>query len=203
MFIIVSGISGAGKSTLIKSAMQTDKELFIPKAALTREQRPDDNLDEYVYLDRATFEKYIAKNKMLEYQEYRGNYYGILEQSYDNIIYNSGIAIRDIGYQGIISIKNKVNNAPNILILTDYDLIYERMIKRGDEINLINSRMESLEQELQQLKQVADFTVENNQDIEQSSSEFRGIIHSLKRGIKWKLLIQILCTIQIKYQFMY
>lgn len=73
---VVSGFSGAGKGTIIKELRKKyDYELSI--SATTRKPRKGD-VDgvDYFFKTREEFEQMIEENKLIEWAEYVGNYYG-------------------------------------------------------------------------------------------------------------------------------
>lgn len=181
MFITVSGISGAGKTTLIKNAIANDNQLVIPPSVVTRTRRIDDNPEHFIYMSTLEFEKQIAANNFLEYQKYRGNYYGFLKDSYSSITNDNKVAIRDVAYIGVVEIKKQIEEAPNILVMTDFDLIYKRLIKRGDNIDTIATRINALKEEEEKLKEISDYIIDNNSSIEDSNEQFMSIIKTLKR----------------------
>ena len=76
ILIVVSGFSGAGKGTIIKELRKKyDYELSI--SATTRNPRKGD-VDgvDYFFKTRDEFEEMIKKDKLIEWAEYVGNYYG-------------------------------------------------------------------------------------------------------------------------------
>lgn len=44
-----------------------------------------------------------------------------------------------MGYEGIISLKSKIDNVINILIDTDLNLVADRMIQRGESIEIVKN----------------------------------------------------------------
>lgn len=181
MFITVSGISGAGKTTLIKEAMRVDKQLVMPPSVVTRKKRADDNASDYIYLTHEEFQDGITNNIFLEYQQYREHYYGLLKDSYDNIVKDGNTAIRDMAFEGILQMKKQISDISNILVLTNFDLIYNRLIKRGDSPESINKRLIFLEEEVNRLKQIADYILYNNGLLDDSQEEFNMLVKHIKR----------------------
>ena len=75
--IIFSGPSGSGKGTILKQLLAERDDTVYSISMTTRKPRPGE-IDgvHYFFREREDFEKLIAENKLLEYAEYNGNYYG-------------------------------------------------------------------------------------------------------------------------------
>ena len=78
ILIVVSGFSGAGKGTLMKELMRKYPENYaLSISATTRNPRPGEEEGKaYFFKTTEEFEKMIAKDDLIEYAMYVGNYYG-------------------------------------------------------------------------------------------------------------------------------
>lgn len=76
LLIVVSGPGGVGKSTVVGVLVERHPDLFLSRSWTTREQRPGEPDDAYVFVEREKFEKRIADDGFLEYAEFLDNYYG-------------------------------------------------------------------------------------------------------------------------------
>lgn len=179
MFILISGVSGSGKTELINYALEKISSLEMPKAVITRKRRTTDNVNIYTFVTKEEFSKFISSNSLLEYQLYSGNYYGILKQSYQEIINRGNIAIREIAFEGIQNIRHIIDETVNIYIDADFEKIYQRMFQRGDSLEDIQTRTQDLLQETKKLRKIADIIFENNLPFEYSKEAFVKLIKSL------------------------
>ncbi len=74
---MVSGPGGVGKGTVCAELVDRYADDFwLSRSWTTRERRPGEAEDAYVFVDRATFEQAIADGGFLEYAEFLDNYYG-------------------------------------------------------------------------------------------------------------------------------
>ena len=76
LLIVLSGPSGAGKGTVSALLRERMPELTYSVSATTRPPRKGEKEGVYFFKTRAEFERMIAKDELLEWAEYVGNYYG-------------------------------------------------------------------------------------------------------------------------------
>lgn len=75
--VVISGPSGGGKGTVVRKVREMMPELALSVSATTRPPRVgEEDGREYYFLDRDAFEEMVAREEMLEYTSYCGNYYG-------------------------------------------------------------------------------------------------------------------------------
>lgn len=84
-----------------------------------------------------------------------------------------------MGYEGIISLKSKIDNVINILIDTDLNLVADRMIQRGESIEIVKKRLENIKKEYDALLSISDYVINNNCSINNTLQEFTKV---LKKG---------------------
>ena len=75
ILMVISGFSGAGKGTLVKKLLSEYDNYALSISMTTRGPREgEQDGREYFFRTREQFEENIAKNGVIEYAQYCGNY---------------------------------------------------------------------------------------------------------------------------------
>lgn len=152
--IIISAPSGCGKSTIIGEIINNPAiRLEFSISATTREPRRGevDGVN-YYFLSVEDFEKAIANDELVEYEEvYAGRYYGTLKSEIARIQAKGKNVILDIDVKGGVNVKNKYgDNALSIFIQPpSIDTLRQRLLSRDtDSVEAINQRVDKAAFEL-------------------------------------------------------
>ena len=134
--IVISGFSGAGKGTLMKELMRQYPEGYaLSVSATTRQPRPgeQDGVD-YFFVSREKFETMIAKEELVEYAQYVGNYYGTPKAYVEQQLSAGKNVILEIEIQGALKIKEKFPDAVLMFVTApSAGVLHERLVGRGTE----------------------------------------------------------------------
>lgn len=133
--IVLSGPSGSGKDSICERLKEYNDNFCVSISCTTRKPRKgeEEGID-YFFKTKDEFKRLIKENKLLEYAEYNGEYYGTPKEKIHDYL-NRGIdVILVIEVQGALRIKKLINEAIFIFVMppTMKDLIL-RLKKRGTE----------------------------------------------------------------------
>ena len=108
LLLPIAAPSGTGKTTVCRHLMTRDTRFCFSVSATTRPPRrmEKDGID-YHFLTREQFETYIRSDKLAEYEEVFGNYYGTLQSALDEALGSGRILLLDIDVKGALSIKQR------------------------------------------------------------------------------------------------
>ena len=186
---VVSGFSGAGKGTLMKALLASHPEQYaLSISATTRSPRAgEEHGREYFFLSKEEFEGLIARDALIEYACYVGNYYGtprayVLEQ-----MAAGKVVILEIEIQGARKIKKQFPEAVLLFVTTkNAQVLKERLSRRGTETQeFIDQRLERAVQESEGIEEY-DYLVVND-ELETCVEEIHAIIESEHRRLRYHM----------------
>lgn len=144
VLIVLSGFSGAGKGTIVKKLLSTYDNYALSISMTTRKPRPgEEHGREYFFVEKEVFEEHIAKDELVEYAQYVGNYYGTPKAYVEEQLANGKDVILEIEIQGALKIKERFPQALLLFVTTkSAKVLKERLVGRGTEtLEVINDRM--------------------------------------------------------------
>ena len=165
ILIVVSGFSGAGKGTIMKALLERYDNYALSISATTRNPRPGEEEGKaYFFKTTEEFEKMIAKDDLIEYAMYVGNYYGTPKAYVEEQLRAGKDVILEIEIQGALKVKEKF---PNTLLLFVTPPSAEELRKllegRGTETQeVIDGRMKRAIEEADYMDQY-DYLVVNDE----------------------------------------
>ena len=176
MIIVVSGPGGVGKGTIVDELVRRDDQLWLSRSWTTRDRRPSEDADAYVFTDTAAFEERIAEGGFLEWTEFLGNYYGspVPEPGGDQDI------VLEIEVDGAQQVKKIFPDALLLFVVPPSRDEQERRLRgRGDPGDKVLARLKKAEIEEPIGRALADHIVVND-DLAETIAEMLQIIDSAR-----------------------
>ena len=178
ILLVLSGFSGAGKGTVVKEIMKKYPDNYaLSISATSRGPRVGETHGvEYFFKTREEFEEMIAKDELVEYAEYVGNYYGTPKAYVEEQLAAGKDVILEIEIQGALKIKEKF---PETLLLfltpPSAEVLKNRLVGRGTEtMEVIESRLSRAVEEAQGIE-AYDYILVND-DLEECVERFHEIV---------------------------
>jgi guanylate kinase len=176
LILIVSGPGGVGKGTIVDALLRRDSTLLLSRSWTTREQRPGEHDEAYVFTTRDAFEKHRINDGFLEWTEFLGNYYGTpvpdLSDGRDIVL--------EIEVDGAQQVKVRHPESVLIFILPpSRDEQRRRLVGRGDPDHKVIERLRKAEEEEPVGLALADYSFVND-DLDYTVTEMLSLIGRLR-----------------------
>jgi guanylate kinase len=176
LIIVVSGPGGVGKGTIVDALVRRDPRLWLSRSWTTRERRPSEADDAYVFTDTEAFERRIADGGFLEWTEFLGNYYG----SPTPEPVGTQDVVLEIEVDGAQQVKRLYPDALLLFVIPPSRAEQERRLRgRGDPGDKVLARLKKAEIEEPIGRALADHIVVND-DLEDTIDEMLRIIESAR-----------------------
>ncbi|MDD6201782.1 MAG: guanylate kinase [Lachnospiraceae bacterium] len=178
---VVSGFSGAGKGTLMNLLLKTYENYALSISMTTRAPRPgEENGREYFFITKEEFEEHIAKDELIEYAQYVGNYYGTPKAYVEEKLNEGKDVILEIEIQGALKIKEKFPEALLLFVTPPNAAELQKRLKgRGTETDeVILQRLHRAAEESEGIEQY-DYLVVND-DLNECVQQMHTIIRNAK-----------------------
>ena len=185
---IICGPSGVGKGTVVSRLLEADPTLYFSVSATTRAPREGEAEGrEYFFKTREEFEEMIAREELIEYACYVGNYYGTPRAYVEEQLEQGRDVVLEIEIQGARKIKSQFPDAVLLFVTTkDAQELKKRLISRGTEDpDVIDQRLLRAVQESEGIEEY-DYLVVNDR-LEVCVEEIHSIIESEHRKIRYNM----------------
>lgn len=177
LVVVLIGPGGVGKGTLAARLIEREPRLWLSRSWTTREKRPVERGDEYVFVDDATFRRAIDEGRFLEWAAFHEHLYGtpLPDAPQDRDV------LLEIEVQGAEQVRARFPDATVFLILPPslFEL-EERLRLRGDHEAHVRQRLSSTPHELARGQALASYTIVND-DLERATSEILSILEGLRQ----------------------
>jgi guanylate kinase len=155
---VLVGPGGVGKNTLMKHAIATADNLRQLPTATTRKIRDGEQHGrEHLFLQPTEFERMIAQNELLEWQEvHPGKYYGVPRASIETPLQQTHDLIADIEIAGAAILRATYPDNVVLIFIAPpgqspeavLALLRARMTERGENEEEITKRLDRAQMEL-------------------------------------------------------
>jgi guanylate kinase len=165
LLVVLSGPSGVGKGTVRKEIFNKGNTNLQYSISMTTRLPREGEVDgvDYFFKSREEFEDLIKKDKLLEWAEYVGNYYGTPIDYVEETLQRGQDVMLEIEVQGALQVR-KVFPEGLFIFLAPPSLneLKNRIQTRGTESEeLINNRMTVAKEEIEMMD-AYDYVVEND-----------------------------------------
>ncbi len=176
LIVVVSGPGGVGKGTIVDALLRRDSTLLLSRSWTTREQRPGEHDEAYVFTTRAAFETHRENDGFLEWTEFLGNYYGTPVPDFSS----TQDIVLEIEVDGAQQVKVRHPESVLLFILPpSRDEQRRRLIGRGDPDHKVLERLRKAEEEEPVGLALADYSFVND-DLDQTVDEMLALINRLR-----------------------
>ena len=183
ILIVISGFSGAGKGTLVKELLRRYDEYALSVSMTTRTPRPGEQEGvDYFFTDRAHFEETIARDGLVEYAQYCGNYYGTPRAYVEERLAAGKNVILEIEIQGALKIREKFPESL-LLFVTPPSVaeLERRLAGRGTEKPEAIARRLARAAEESEGVEAYDYIVVNDR-LEECAEEIHMLVDAARRA---------------------
>ncbi len=172
MLVVIAGPGGVGKDTVAQMLCAQDHRFVVSRSWTTRQRRPREAADAYVFVSRGEFEQRIAEDGFLEFAEYHGNLYGTPTPDPSEPRH----LILVIETQGA---RNVLERHPETVVVVlgppSAEVLEQRLRARGDDDEHVRRRLQAAADELQAGAALTDLYVVND-DLTRVVGEVRRIL---------------------------
>ncbi len=139
---VIAAPSGAGKTTLVKALTTRNPELRFSISYTTRLQRRNeaDGVD-YLFVDKAEFDRLLAAGALLESAEVFDNFYGTSREQVEQHLAAGHHVILEIDWQGARQVRKAKPDCITVFILPPSREELERRLRsRGTDTQKVIER---------------------------------------------------------------
>jgi guanylate kinase len=140
VIFIVAGPGSVGKGTVVSRLLDRRPELWLSRSWTTRDRRPGEAENAYVFVDRATFQRRIDDGGFLEWTEFDGT--GRLYGTPTLDPPDGRDVVLEIELDGAAQVKRRHPDAVLIVVVAPSREVQEARLRgRGDDETSVARRL--------------------------------------------------------------
>jgi guanylate kinase len=177
VLFVLSGPSGVGKDVVLMRIRKLARSMRFVVTTTTRTKREIETEGvHYDFVSREKFESMIRKQKLLEWAEVYGNYYGVPRDRVERAFKEGYDVMIKVDVQGAMTIKKTMPQAVLVFLAPpSMEELENRLRKRDTESSTdLSKRIATAQEEMSQAE-TFDYIVINSK-IEEAVDEIMGII---------------------------
>lgn len=178
ILVVIIGPGGVGKGSIVRSLVEGTSEWWLSRSWTTRQPRPTESGEEYVFVSRAEFEQAIVRGDFLEWAEFNGHLYGTPQPTAPD----GRDVLLEIDLQGAQQVV--AANAQAVVILVEPPSLSElqdRLRGRGDDDFHVAQRLHLASDEIAGGRLIAHHIVVND-DLARATDEIASIMENLRHS---------------------
>lgn len=148
---IISSVSASGKTTLVNALTETYPDIYRLKTCTTRPVRPEENGDEYYFMEKHDMELAVLRDSFVESSVVYGEYYGLTKEEVETNADKNILVILDV--KGMKKFKKLYPEAISIFIEPPpVAVLVDRLKERNTSEVDIHKRINEIRSELKFIK---------------------------------------------------
>lgn len=178
---IISAPSGTGKTTLCRIIMEDFTDIGYSVSHTTRSPRDGEKEGvDYYFVSKTTFLKMVDEDRLAEWAEVHGNYYGTSVDYLNKCIVDGKDILLDIDVNGARQIVEKYPDAVSVFIMPpSMEELRKRLTGRGtDSAEVIEKRIKNAEGEIAEKEFYRHILI--NDDLDTAAAELRDIFDTYR-----------------------
>ncbi|MFC2018972.1 guanylate kinase [Chloroflexota bacterium] len=183
LLIVLSGPSGVGKDAILTGIKQSKYPLTYITTVTTRPKRTTEKDDiDYHFISTEEFKAMVSGNRLLEWANVYGNYYGVPQEPVKQALERGDDVIIKVDIQGATTIQKALPQTTSIFIMPpSREELVQRLQGRASETSFdLSLRLKTADKEMAQLP-LFDYAVVNQPgEIEQAVAKITAIITAEK-----------------------
>jgi guanylate kinase len=149
--IVISSVSASGKTTLVNALTELYPDIYRLKTCTTRPVRPEENGDEYHFMEKHDMEVAVLCDAFVESSVVYGEYYGLTKEEVESNKDKNVLVILDV--KGMKKFKKLYPDTLTIFIEPPpVAVLVDRLKERNTTSEDVHKRINEIRSELKLIK---------------------------------------------------